>query len=263
MRVLAVLKRHEQRQGCDVRSVTGVLADVSELRLMPWGDWLRASLPVRACTWLVMWSCAHPPSQFTVRLDQMRVLTHTLIIRLWAIRSIYPALSPPELSGHASNRVCNALALLQCVASHQVTRSLFMHGNQSPPHHTAFIFHTLFAPPPCPVYTFNHGHSHAPTYTLAHVFRFRLRVLVLFPCACLISAHLVCVCVCVYVCVCVCVFVCVRVCVCVCVVCVCVCARAWPWISAADTLLTRHLAAPALARLRRPQGTCLCFCTRF
>jgi hypothetical protein len=73
MRVLAFLKRHEQRQGCDSRSVagvTGVLANVSELRLMPWGDWLRASLPVRACTWLVLWSCVHPPS--TVRLDQMQ-----------------------------------------------------------------------------------------------------------------------------------------------------------------------------------------------
>jgi len=53
----------------------------------------------------------------------------TMAALLEEIISIYPALSPPELSGHASNRVCNALALLQCVASHQVTRSLFMHGH--------------------------------------------------------------------------------------------------------------------------------------
>lgn len=40
--------------------------------------------------------------------------------------SIYPLLSPPTLTAHASNRVCNALALLQCVASHPETRSLFL-----------------------------------------------------------------------------------------------------------------------------------------
>ena len=40
----------------------------------------------------------------------------------------YPLLSPPALSAHASNRVCNALALLQCVASHPDTRTLFLNG---------------------------------------------------------------------------------------------------------------------------------------
>ena len=44
------------------------------------------------------------------------------------IVSIYPLLSPPSLTAHASNRVCNALALLQCVASHPETRSLFLQG---------------------------------------------------------------------------------------------------------------------------------------
>jgi CCR4-NOT transcription complex subunit 9 len=39
---------------------------------------------------------------------------------------IYPLLSPPQLTAHASNRVCNALALLQCVASHPETRTLFL-----------------------------------------------------------------------------------------------------------------------------------------
>lgn len=46
------------------------------------------------------------------------------------IVSIYPLLSPPSLTAHASNRVCNALALLQCVASHPETRSLFLQGEQ-------------------------------------------------------------------------------------------------------------------------------------
>lgn len=47
---------------------------------------------------------------------------------LQEIVSIYPLLSPPALTAHASNRVCNALALLQCVASHNETRSLFLQG---------------------------------------------------------------------------------------------------------------------------------------
>ena len=47
---------------------------------------------------------------------------------LQEIVSIYPLLSPPSLTNHASNRVCNALALLQCVASHPDTRALFLHG---------------------------------------------------------------------------------------------------------------------------------------
>ena len=33
---------------------------------------------------------------------------------------------------HQSNRVCNALALLQCVASHPETRSAFLQGNIGP-----------------------------------------------------------------------------------------------------------------------------------
>lgn len=47
---------------------------------------------------------------------------------LQEIVSIYSALHPPTLSPAASNRVCNALALLQCVASHTDTRSLFLKG---------------------------------------------------------------------------------------------------------------------------------------
>jgi CCR4-NOT transcription complex subunit 9 len=47
---------------------------------------------------------------------------------LQEIVSIYPLMSPPALTAQASNRVCNALALLQCVASHQETRSMFLQG---------------------------------------------------------------------------------------------------------------------------------------
>jgi CCR4-NOT transcription complex subunit 9 len=47
---------------------------------------------------------------------------------LQEIVSVYPLLVPPQLTGQISNRVCNALALLQCVASHSETRGLFLNG---------------------------------------------------------------------------------------------------------------------------------------
>jgi CCR4-NOT transcription complex subunit 9 len=48
---------------------------------------------------------------------------------LQEIVSVYPMLNPPTLTGHASNRVCNALALLQCVASHPETRQLSLNAH--------------------------------------------------------------------------------------------------------------------------------------
>lgn len=48
---------------------------------------------------------------------------------LQEIVSVYPMLTPPTLNGVTSNRVCNALALLQCVANHNETRALFLNGN--------------------------------------------------------------------------------------------------------------------------------------
>ena len=52
----------------------------------------------------------------------------TIAALLQEIIGIYPSLSPPTLSPPASTRVCNALALLQCVASHPETRGLFLAG---------------------------------------------------------------------------------------------------------------------------------------
>lgn len=49
---------------------------------------------------------------------------------LQEIISVYPLLNPSQLTAAASNRVCNALALLQCVASHNETRTLFLNGEQ-------------------------------------------------------------------------------------------------------------------------------------
>ncbi len=53
----------------------------------------------------------------------------TIAILLQEIISIYPMLSPPTLTPQASNRVCNALALIQCVASHTETKSKLVNGN--------------------------------------------------------------------------------------------------------------------------------------
>jgi CCR4-NOT transcription complex subunit 9 len=53
----------------------------------------------------------------------------TVAALLQEIVAIYPLLSPPQLTAHASNRVCNALALLQCVASHPETRGLFLQAH--------------------------------------------------------------------------------------------------------------------------------------
>lgn len=47
---------------------------------------------------------------------------------LQEIISVYPLLNPSQLTAAASNRVCNALALLQCVASHNDTRGHFLNG---------------------------------------------------------------------------------------------------------------------------------------
>lgn len=63
--------------------------------------------------------------------DLAPVLWHsygTIAALLQEIISIYPMLSPPTLSPHASNRVCNALALLQCVASHPETKAKLMNA---------------------------------------------------------------------------------------------------------------------------------------
>lgn len=61
--------------------------------------------------------------------DLAPILWHsygTISALLQEMVAIYPLLSPPTLTPHASNRVCNALALLQCVASHPETRASFL-----------------------------------------------------------------------------------------------------------------------------------------
>ncbi|KAJ4496301.1 Rcd1-domain-containing protein [Lentinula edodes] len=64
--------------------------------------------------------------------DLALILWHSFGIMpalLQEIVSVYPLLSPPNLTALVSNRVCNALALLQCVASHTETRQLFLNAH--------------------------------------------------------------------------------------------------------------------------------------
>ncbi|CAB4037785.1 cell differentiation RCD1 homolog, partial [Paramuricea clavata] len=53
----------------------------------------------------------------------------TIAALLQEIVNIYPVINPPNLTAHQSNRVCNALALLQCVASHPETRTSFLQAH--------------------------------------------------------------------------------------------------------------------------------------
>ena len=76
--------------------------------------------------------------------DLAPILWHsfgTVSALLQEIVAIYPLLSPPSLTAQASNRVCNALALLQCVASHPETRTLFLNGACRRCHHASVPWH--------------------------------------------------------------------------------------------------------------------------
>jgi CCR4-NOT transcription complex subunit 9 len=73
---------------------------------------------------------------------------------LQEIISVYPLLNPSQLTATASNRVCNALALLQCVASHNETRGLFLSGMVSPPSHHCALLTSVTAHIPLFLYPF-------------------------------------------------------------------------------------------------------------
>src|SRR5205814_8689256 len=78
---------------------------------------------------------------------------------LQEIISVYTLLNPSQLTAAASNRVCNALALLQCVASHNDTRALFLNGKDPVQCSNSFSLIALVSsypaiPLPIPQYNF-------------------------------------------------------------------------------------------------------------
>ena len=52
-------------------------------------------------------------------------------VLLQEVIGVYSLLSPPALTSQASTRVCNALALMQCLASHEKTRYYFLQGTRA------------------------------------------------------------------------------------------------------------------------------------
>lgn len=80
---------------------------------------------------LVLWhsfgTCTNPFSYSGLRL--LTAIEGVMTSLLQEIISVYPLLNPSQLTAAASNRVCNALALLQCVASHNETRQLFLNAH--------------------------------------------------------------------------------------------------------------------------------------
>lgn len=90
--------------------------------------------------WIIELSYGPNREQALLELGKKREQYDDLPLVLWnsfgvmtslldEIVSVYPLLSPPNLSSAASNRVCNALALLQCVAAHPETRNLFLNAH--------------------------------------------------------------------------------------------------------------------------------------
>jgi len=90
--------------------------------------------------WICELSCADTREKALLELSQKREHVDNLAPMLWhsfgtisallqEIVSVYFAIDPPTLSAQQSNRVCNALALLQCVASHPETRQSFLQAH--------------------------------------------------------------------------------------------------------------------------------------
>lgn len=88
-------------------------------------------------TWIIELSNSETRENALLELSKKREVVPDLAPMLWhsfgttasllqEIINIYPAINPATLTAYQSNRVCNALALLQCVASHPETRSAFL-----------------------------------------------------------------------------------------------------------------------------------------
>eukprot|EP00744_Colponema_vietnamica_P009035 GILI01012866.1.p1 GENE.GILI01012866.1~~GILI01012866.1.p1 ORF type:complete len:319 (+),score=48.40 GILI01012866.1:78-1034(+) len=107
----------------------------------PQGDWSKLLTEKEKIYSLVM-DLAHVEKRETALLELSKrresfvdlapILWHSfgsIAALLQEIVAVYPLLAPPTLTAQSSNRVCNALALLQCVASHQETRTLFLNAH--------------------------------------------------------------------------------------------------------------------------------------
>ena len=76
---------------------------------------------------LILWH-SFGRSEWSDKEGIVLIIAGVMTSLLQEIISVYTLLNPSQLTAAASNRVCNALALLQCVASHNETRALFLNG---------------------------------------------------------------------------------------------------------------------------------------
>lgn len=99
----------------------------------------------RVLEWIAQMMRSETRESALLELSKKREQVPELALILWhsfgvmasllqEIISVYPLLNPSQLTAAASNRVCNALALLQCVASHGETRALFLGGRSHASH---------------------------------------------------------------------------------------------------------------------------------
>lgn len=90
--------------------------------------------------WICQLTYGPQKEQALLELGRKREQFDDLAIVLWSsfgvmtsllneIVSVYSMLEPSKLSNQLSNRVCNALVLLQCVASHPETKHLFLQAH--------------------------------------------------------------------------------------------------------------------------------------
>jgi CCR4-NOT transcription complex subunit 9 len=96
--------------------------------------------PERIACWITELLSSTTRENALMELSRKREKVVDLAVLLWhsfgsvavllhEVISVYPYITPPTLTAQQSNRVCNALALLQCIASHPETRSLFIQAN--------------------------------------------------------------------------------------------------------------------------------------
>ncbi|KAK6637445.1 CCR4-NOT transcription complex subunit 9 [Polyplax serrata] len=89
------------------------------------------------CQWIIQLSYPGTRENALMQLSQKREGIPNLAPMLWhsfgtvaallqEITSIYPFITPPVLTAHQSNRVCNALAVMQCLAVHPETKLPFL-----------------------------------------------------------------------------------------------------------------------------------------
>jgi len=90
--------------------------------------------------WIVELRDPNKRENALLELSKKREIVPNLPVWLWysfgtmaalihEVVGVYRAIMPPTLTAQQSNRVCNALALMQCVASHKDTRAPFLQAN--------------------------------------------------------------------------------------------------------------------------------------